>query len=103
MRFCGMIKGKEKCKDYIVKKRLRCPFPLVVSHLWYQRATVMATNGRHQESSRTFQFVNWHDNVRVSYILTNRRCAVSSFHLSPLLLHRIRARMIKTRNHTVVR
>lgn len=29
----------------------------------------MATNGRHRESSWTFQFVNWHDNVRAIVFL----------------------------------
>ena len=63
---------KEEGKVQIAKKkrfRRRASLALVVSHLWHQRATVMATNGR-RKSSQTFQFVNWHDNVRASYIRT---------------------------------
>lgn len=98
-----IIKKEGKVQKVTAKKkrfRHRASFALVVSHLWYQRATVMATNGR-RKSSQTFQFVNWHDNICASYILTNHH-RLSSFHLVFLLLHRVRVRMIKTRNHTVV-
>jgi len=55
-----MIKKEKKMQKVAEKKLFRrsVSFPLVVSHLWYQRVTVMATNSHHLESSRTFQFVN---------------------------------------------